>query len=58
MRAFVRFAKEHGEQGLLDRLAENERAGIVYHYPDGLTGDYDLENEQEILDLLEHGRKE
>ena len=58
MRAFVRFAKEHGEQGLLERLAENERAGIVYHYPGGLTGDYDLENEQEILDRLEYGRKE
>lgn len=57
MRAFVRFAKEHGEKGLLDCLMRNERAGIVYHYPGTLTGDYDLENEREILDLLEHGRK-
>ncbi len=56
MRAFVRFAKEHGVEGLLDRLAENERAGIVYHYPGGLTGDYDLPTEEEVLDLLERGR--
>lgn len=57
MRAFVSFAKEHGVEGLLDCLMRNERAGIVYHYPGTLTGDYDLENEQEILDLLDHGRK-
>lgn len=57
MRAFARFAREHGVERLLDCLERNERAGIVYHYPGGLTGGYDLENEQEILDLLEHGRQ-
>lgn len=57
MRAFARFAREYGIDRLLDCLERNEQAGIIYHHPGGLTGDYDLENEQEILDLLEHGRE-
>lgn len=55
MRAFAKFAKEHGTEGLMDCLERNCNAGIVYHYPGGLTGDYDLPTEQEILDLLERG---
>lgn len=57
MRAFARLAKERGTEYLLDCLERNRRMGIVYHYPGGLTGDYDLPDEGEILDLLEHGRK-
>lgn len=55
-RAFVKFAQERGVETLLDCLERNARAGVVYHRPGGLTGDYDLETEQEIFSLLEKGR--
>lgn len=56
-RAFAAFAKEHGVERLMDCLERNQRAGIVYHYPGGFTGDYDLPTEEEVLDLLENGRR-
>lgn len=54
--AFAKFARQFGTEHLLDCLERNARAGVVYHRPGGLTGDYDLETEQEIFDLLEKGR--
>ena len=39
--AFAEFIQEHGEDAMLDCLARNEAAGIVYHYPGTLDGDYD-----------------
>ncbi|MCI8921504.1 MAG: GNAT family N-acetyltransferase [Acutalibacter sp.] len=51
VRAFARFAWEHGEEALLDCLENGERAGLVYHR-EGLTGDYDLGTEEEVLGLL------
>lgn len=57
IQAFAKFAREHGVEHLLDCLERNERAGIVYHRPGELTGDYDLPSEREIFDLLDHGRK-
>jgi len=56
IQAFAKFAKEHGVQCLLDCLERNEKAGVVYHRPGGLTGDYDLPTEREILELIGHGR--
>jgi hypothetical protein len=53
VRAFVRFAAAHGEEKLLDVLAANVEKGLVYHYPNKLVGDYDLQSEEAILQLLE-----
>ena len=56
VRAFVEFLRRHGETALLDCLERNERAGLVYHYPGRLTGDYDVpETVEEILELIERG---
>ncbi len=56
--AFARLAREYGEGVLLDRLEINERAGLVYHYPGCLTGDYDVPaTEEGIIDLVMHGRR-
>ena len=41
----------------MDRLEENERAGLRYHYKDQLVGDYDVPaTEDGILQLLRHGK--
>ena len=37
---FTMYAARYGEKELLDRLEENEKAGIVYHR-DSINGDYD-----------------
>lgn len=55
--AFAKFAKEYGPERLLDCLERNHRQGVVYHWPGGLTGDYDLPTERKIFDLLEKGRE-
>lgn len=57
IQTFAKFAREHGVEHLLDCLEQNAKNGIVYHRPGGLTGDYDLPTEQEIFDLLEHGKE-
>ncbi len=54
-RAFVQFAKEYGPDRLMECLERNRWAGVVYHHPGKLTGDYDLPTEQEIFQLLLHG---
>lgn len=53
---FAKFAKVHGVARLLECLERNRWAGVVYHQPGGLTGDYDLETEEEIMRLLEKGK--
>lgn len=50
--AFTLFAKRHGTERLLDCLARNEQNGVVYHRA-GIVGDYDLDDPQAILALLE-----
>lgn len=56
-RAFVKFAREYGADRLLDCLERNRQAGVVYHHPGKLTGDYDLPGEAEIFHLLLNGRR-
>jgi len=41
VRAFARFIAQYGYDKLLECLEKNEKAGIVYHHPGKLTGDYD-----------------
>jgi hypothetical protein len=58
IRAFARFAREYGEEFLLDCLGKNEKTGIIYHYPDQLNGDYDIpETEEGIFDMLLNGKQ-
>lgn len=56
IQAFARFAREHGAGRLLDCLERNQRAGVIYHYPGSLTGDYDLPAEEAVFRLIETGR--
>lgn len=57
IKAFNRYAREHGKAALLERLRSNAEQGIVYHRPDGLVGDYDaLKAEDEIMQLLRYGQ--
>lgn len=56
IRAFATFAQRYGVEALLDCLERNEQAGMVYHHPGKLTGDYDAaESEEGIMELLLHG---
>ena len=56
-RAFNRYAREHGEQALIEGLRVNYENGITYHTPDNTPGDYDkLETEEEVYQLLRYGR--
>jgi hypothetical protein len=55
--AFSRFAKEHGEEYLLNCLARNEENGIVYHR-EGIVGDYDLfDDVEKLMDFIQTGRR-
>ena len=52
--AFAEYIKRYGEDMMMDRLEKNENAGIVYHYPGQLIGDYDkYETVNEIHKVLE-----
>ena len=58
VRAFASFIRLHGEGVLLDCLEKNERAGITYHHPGKLTGDYDVpETEAGIFQMLLCGKR-
>ncbi len=58
IRAFASFIKQHGEELILDCLERNERAGIKYHHPGKLTGDYDIpESEAGIFHMLLLGKQ-
>jgi hypothetical protein len=57
VRVFAKFAARCGEEVLLDRLEENEAAGMVYHYENQLIGDYDAaETEEGLLKLILYGK--
>ena len=56
VRAFNMYAKQFGKDKLLERLKINFENGIIYHNPDGSTGDYDLlETEEDIIRLINGG---
>lgn len=53
IRTFARFIRQYGEEKLLECLGANEKAGIMYHYPGELEGDYDKpKTENEIIELI------
>jgi hypothetical protein len=55
MRAFVRCIKEDGIEKFIGYIERNKKNGIVYHRT-GVTGDYDLPSESEVLKLLRQGK--
>lgn len=58
IRAFARFAREYGEEILLDLLEKNGKDDIAYHYRGQLNGDYDIpETEEGIFDMLLNGKR-
>ena len=50
-RAFIRCIKEDGMKEFIGYLEQNEEDGTVYHRS-GVLGDYDLSDENEVLNLL------
>lgn len=57
LRAFGRYAKQHGVDGLMAALERNHADGIVYHRGDGLAGDYDAApTERAVMAMLAFGR--
>lgn len=55
--AFSEFARRYGEGHLLDCLARNEAAGVVYHR-EGIVGDYDdFDDVEELIAFIETGRR-
>ena len=57
VRAFARFISQYGEPKFMDCLERNEKAGIVYHYKDQLTGDYDkFQTEEDIINFILYGK--
>jgi len=54
--AFAEYIRRNGEDKMMDRLAQNERAGVVYHYFGQLVGDYDkCGTVDEVIKILEGG---
>jgi hypothetical protein len=52
--AFAEYIKRNGEEKMLDRLEQNEKQGVVYHYPGQLIGDYDkCDSADEIIKMLD-----
>ena len=54
LRAFITCIKEDGIEKFSQYIINNIEKGIVYHR-NGIYGDYDLENEEDILKLLRTG---
>lgn len=53
---FTLFARQYGEQALLDCLERNERKGVAYHR-EGVVGDYDgFADAKELLAFIESGK--
>ena len=53
VRAFAKLIGEFGADALMDALEQNEKAGVVYHDPGQLTGDYDrVSTEAELRRML------
>lgn len=57
IRAFVRCIREDGMENFLEYLEMNREKGVAYHR-NGFTGDYDLETEEEVLQLLRSAKRE
>ena len=57
-RAFNEFIRRYGTEKLMDCLARNEAAGVVYHRSKtDLYGDYDKpDNAEDIIRLLLYGK--
>lgn len=56
-RAFAEFAKRYGIDTLLDCLARNEKAGIIYHR-EGIIGDYDdFDDLEELIAFIRTGAR-
>ena len=52
VRTFARFLGERGEAELMNALEALENAGLRYHYPGQLIGDYDLAPSEDALMAL------
>jgi len=54
---FTLFAKQYGENALLDCLDRNEKNGVVYHR-EGITGDYDdFDNVEDLVEFIRTGKR-
>ncbi len=54
-KAFTLFAKQYGEEYLLQCLENNEKCGIIYHRT-GINGDYDqCKTQDELFAMLKRG---
>jgi len=56
LKTFVKCIKEDGIDKFAEYILCNFENGVAYH-TSGYTGDYDLETEEEILNLLRNGAK-
>lgn len=57
IRAFCEYMRKHGEDKLKERLCENERNGLKYHYEGQLIGDYDKGTSTEEIFAIIDGAK-
>ncbi|MBS6180907.1 MAG: DUF3795 domain-containing protein [Erysipelotrichaceae bacterium] len=55
MQVFNRCMRKAGPAEVMRCLNRNEKAGIQYHYADKLIGDYDLDCDCDIEELLMNG---
>ena len=54
---FTEYARRYGIEALLDRLEENEKAGIVYHR-EGIMGDYDeFDDVEALIEFIKTGKR-
>lgn len=52
---FSLFAREYGEEQLLDCLERNEQRGVVYHR-EGVNGDYDdFDDAEQLISFIQTG---
>ena len=56
LKTFVKCIKEDGIDKFSVYILRNHNGGVSYH-TNGYVGDYDLETEEEILNLLRNGAK-
>jgi hypothetical protein len=56
VRTFARLLDELGEEKFIAILTVNEEAGIVYHYPGQLVGDYDQPGTEDGIRKLVMGK--
>jgi hypothetical protein len=54
LKTFVKCIKEDGIDTFSNYILRNHENGIIYHR-NGYTGDYDLETEEKIINLLRNG---